>query len=98
MIVPNIKEATTATQKVVKVIAGKVIPAIWVPGKLYGISTKSETMVVKAYKANTFINQAKIPKVNKLRGKKRILRRGTRRKLISIKANAPIIKLFTPPV
>lgn len=95
---PIINEATTATQKVVSSTLGIVIPKMVAPGKLYGESTKSETMVVRAKRASTLISHANKPTVKRLRGKKSSLSKGTKIKLINIKAKAPITRLFSPPV
>lgn len=91
-------EAATATQKVDNSIGGTEILAMTAPGKAYGTSEKSETMVVNAYKAITLISQLNIPIVSKLSGKNNILSKGTKIKLISINAAAPISRLLTPPL
>ena len=96
MLIKN--EATTATQKVVNSIEGKFTPAIVAPSKKNGKSWKSDTIVVRAYKAKTFTSQANSPTVKRFKGKKRIFKRGTSIKLIAIKAKAPISKLLIPPV
>lgn len=55
-------------------------------------------MVVRAKRARTLVIQANKPKVKRFRGKSKILSKGTKSKLISIKTTAPIKRLFTPPV
>ncbi len=90
--------AKTATQKVVKSMAGIVTTFRLIPGNRYGKRAKSDTKVVKAYKAKTLINQANNPTVKRFSGKNRIFSKGTNNQFISIKAIAPKAKLLKPPV
>ncbi len=98
MITPIDKLANTATQKTVKSIEGIDTTLRLIPGKRYDTKAKSVTSVVRAYKANTLINQANRPTVNKFKGKNNTFKSGTSSQLINIKAAAPIAKLLNPPL
>ena len=93
-----LREDKIATHNELTSNGSRVNPWKLNPSKINGLKLNAETILVKAKKAKTFVNQAKSPKVNKFKGSNNTFKSGTKIILMIEKINPPNKSVVNPPL
>ncbi len=91
-------DAKIAVQKELTSPLGILKPPPESPAKWNWVRCISGTILVKKYKAKTFVTQAKKPRVNKFKGKRRIFSSGSKTRFITVKTSPALKRVGNPPL